>query len=191
VVEIAAKLDLQLGDFAKRPFRALSGGTKQKVLIALALAAEPSLLILDEPTGSLDARARERFLALCDRLPEDSTLLLCSHHFEEVRQLVDHVLVLEEGRLVYDDTAAAFLDASTTGVIEVRVEGEPAAAWLLDHGFRKGAGGWWTRTAGRSEKRELLAKLANELGSSLRDVSARDLERIELEPKRGADDGRG
>jgi len=187
VVSIAAELDLQLEDFARRPFRALSGGTKQKVLIALALASEPSLLILDEPTGSLDARGRERFLGLCDRLPDDATLLLCSHHFEEVRQLVDHVLVLDEGRLVYDGAATAFLDGSTTGVIEVRVEGERAVAWLVDHGFHQGGGGWWTRAAGRSEKSELLVKLANELGSSLRDVSARDLERIEVE---GADDGR-
>lgn len=191
VVEMASELDLDLADFARRPFRALSGGTKQKVLIALALAAEPSLLILDEPTGSLDARARERFLALCDRLPEHASLLLCSHHFEEVRQLVDHVLVLDEGRLVYDGAATAFLDGSTTGVIEVRVEGEQAAAWLLDHGFRKAAGGWWTRAAGRTEKSELLVKLANELGSSLRDLSARDLERIEVEPEQGARDGRG
>jgi len=190
VAGIASELDLELADFARRPFRALSGGTKQKVLIALALAAKPSLLILDEPTGSLDARARERFLALCDRLPKPTTLLLCSHHFEEVRQLVDHVLVLDEGRVVYDGAATAFLDGSTTGVIEVRVEGQRAAAWLQDHGFRPGAGGWWTRAAGRTEKSELLVKLTNELGSSLRDLSARDLERIELEPERGGRDGR-
>jgi ABC-type multidrug transport system ATPase subunit len=189
VAEIAGSLDLSLEELARRPFRALSGGTKQKLLIALALAAAPSLLILDEPTGSLDAQSRQRFLELCDRLPQGATLLLCSHHFEEVRQLVGHVLLLEEGRLVYDGASSAFLDASTTGVVEVRVEGEAAEGWLAQHGFRRGGGGWWTRSTGRAEKSELVIKLANELGSALRDVNARDLERIEM--RRGDGDGPG
>jgi ABC-type uncharacterized transport system ATPase subunit len=120
-------------------------------------------------------------------------VILCSHHFEEVRQLVEHVLALDEGRLVHDGAASEFLDRTNTGVIEVRVEGAAAAEWLAQHGFGRGAGGWWTRTTGRAEKSELLVKLANELGSALRDVNARDLERLELtpEPAPGEGDGDG
>jgi len=187
VVEVAASLDVPMPEVERRPFRALSGGTKQKLLIALALATEPALLILDEPTGSLDAQSRQAFLRLCDGLPSSATLLLCSHHFEEVRQLVDHVLVLDEGQLVYDGPVRGFLDRSTTGVIEVRVHGDAAECWLVENGFRRGGGGWWTRSAGRAEKSELLLKLANELGSAVRDVNARDLERIELSGSGGDD----
>src|SRR5262245_51582093 len=79
VTEVAAALDLELAAVAPRPFRSLSGGTKQKLLIALALAARASLLILDEPTGSLDASTRERVFGLFETLRPDATLLLCSH----------------------------------------------------------------------------------------------------------------
>src|SRR5690606_41210516 len=87
---VAARLDLDLAPIRARPFRNLSGGMKQKLLLAAAFAARPALLVLDEPTASLDARARERFHALCAELPAGTTLLLCSHRFEEIRHLADH-----------------------------------------------------------------------------------------------------
>ena len=70
---IATRLELRLADVAGRPFRSLSGGSKQKLLIALALAARPELLILDEPTASLDAEARGRFFELQRELAGDAT----------------------------------------------------------------------------------------------------------------------
>jgi ABC-2 type transport system ATP-binding protein len=76
---VARQLDLDLGVLERRAFSALSGGMKQKLLIALALGARASLLILDEPVGSLDAASRERFYSLLDALPSEVTLLLCSH----------------------------------------------------------------------------------------------------------------
>ena len=97
---IGGELGLDLEELAPQPFRSLSGGMRQKVLIALALASRASLLILDEPTGSLDARSRERFFELFGALAGDATVVLCSHRLEEVRQLVDHVLFLAEGRLI-------------------------------------------------------------------------------------------
>jgi ABC-2 type transport system ATP-binding protein len=115
VEKLGARLDLDLPSLAGRPFRGLSGGMKQKLLVALALASEPALLILDEPTGSLDARSRERFFGLFEELADDVTVILCSHRLEEVQQLVDHVLVLEEGRLVYDGHASGFLEMNSGG----------------------------------------------------------------------------
>jgi ABC-type multidrug transport system ATPase subunit len=180
VSEIAARLGLELGEIASRPFRSLSGGMKQKLLIALALAADAKLLILDEPTGSLDARTRERFFPLFEELAGDATVILCSHRLEEVRHLVDHVLMLDEGRLVYDGPAAALLDASTTSLVEVRAEGEAAALWLKSRGFRRGAGAWWVRAATPREKLTLLPELLNALDGSLRDFSVRDVESLEV-----------
>lgn len=184
-VEAAARrLGLELGPLTGRPFRRLSGGTKQKLLIALALAAEASLLILDEPTGSLDAATRERFFPLFDALDPETTLLLCSHRLEEVRQLVDHVLVLDEGRLVYDGPVGDFLDSSTTAVVEVCVEGEAACRWLEARGFRRGTGNWWLRTVSQTEKLALLPALAGELRGALRDLNVRDLEWLQLGSQR-------
>jgi ABC-2 type transport system ATP-binding protein len=103
----AAAIDLDLPALRRRPVRALSGGTKQKLLIALALAAPASLLIMDEPTASLDHEARNAFFRLFDERAAGATLLLCSHRLDEVRRLVDRVVVLEEGRIVLDAPVTA------------------------------------------------------------------------------------
>lgn len=100
--DVAAKSDLDLEGLRRRPVRALSGGMKQKLLIALALAAPVSLYIMDEPTASLDQGGRDAFFRLFDERAAGATLLLCSHRLDEVRRLVDRVVVLEEGRLVLD-----------------------------------------------------------------------------------------
>jgi ABC-type multidrug transport system ATPase subunit len=180
VARLAAAFELDLRALAPSPFRSLSGGTKQKLLIALAFAADASLLILDEPTGSLDARARERFFELFDAFAPEATLVLCSHRLDEIRPLVDHVLLLHEGRLAYDGPAAAFLAERALAALDVWVEGEAAAAWLSAHGFRKSPSGAWRRTATQAEKLVLLAELARELGPRIRNVNARDLEAVDL-----------
>jgi len=185
VEELAGRLDLDLGSLRRQPFRGLSGGTKQKILIALALASGASLLILDEPTGSLDAWSRERFPALLEDCAPGATVLFCSHRLGEVRQLVDHVLVLHEGRLVHDGPADAFLDSSTRGLLEVRAEGSAAARWLEGRGFRRGGGDWWLFSAAPAEKLGLLAELGPALGPALRDVIARDGEAQVPAPREG------
>lgn len=180
VARIAAQLELDVAAVAARPFRGLSGGMKQKLLVALALATRPDLLILDEPTGSLDARSRERLMPLVAEHAPGATLLLCSHRLEEVRQLVDHVLVLQEGRLVYDGPARDFLETSTRALVEVASQSEAAASWLLERGFRRVADHRWVRLAHRAEKRELLEALIKDLAPELEDVNVRDLEWLEV-----------
>ncbi len=180
VARVARDLDLDLAAVGRRPFRSLSGGTKQKLLIALALSSNATLLILDEPTGSLDARSREGFFALFDALAEDVTLVLCSHRLDEIRPLVDHVLWLEEGRVAYDGPAAGLLEHSTLAVIDVWADGEQAAAWLASRGFRRSPAGVWRRTLSHAEKMKLLPELIRELGPRLLNLCARDLEGLDL-----------
>ena len=100
--ETARAMGLDVQAVRGRPVRALSGGTRQKLLIALALAGPMSLLILDEPTASLDAGSREAFFRLSQARIGSGTLLLSSHRLEEVRRLVDRVVALEDGRVVLD-----------------------------------------------------------------------------------------
>ena len=179
VHDIAARLDLRLDDVAGRPFRSLSGGSKQKLLIALALAARPELLILDEPTASLDAEARGRFFELQRELAGDATLILCSHRLEEIRSLVDHVVALEEGRLVYDGDAASYLAQRVGSLLELRVTGE-TRGWLAEHGFAPGANGWWSRSVDREAKLALVPAALGALGADLVDLVVRDVDLIEL-----------
>jgi ABC-2 type transport system ATP-binding protein len=102
VSAVATRLSLDLEAIAERRVRDLSGGMKQKLLLALALAASASLLILDEPTGSLDAETRERFFPLLDACAGGASILLCSHRQEDVAGRVDRILELADGRVRYD-----------------------------------------------------------------------------------------
>lgn len=91
---------LELAPHVQKPVRDLSGGLKQRLALALALLADPPILVLDEPTSNLDIRARDEFLEfLHDLNKEGKTLVFSSHRLEEVKVLADRVLLLEGGRL--------------------------------------------------------------------------------------------
>ncbi|MBS1251828.1 MAG: putative ABC transporter binding protein NosD [Anaerolineales bacterium] len=92
--------DVGLAEHASKRVAALSGGMKQRLALGLALLANPPLLILDEPTSNLDARARDDFLdLLVDLKQQGKTMLFTSHRLEEVETLADRVLALEQGRV--------------------------------------------------------------------------------------------
>jgi zinc transport system ATP-binding protein len=88
---------------ADRPLRALSGGQQQRAFIAKALAGEPSLLVLDEPTTGVDVEAQEALAELLDRLHRELgvTVVYVSHEFGAVERFVER-LVLVRGRIVFD-----------------------------------------------------------------------------------------
>jgi zinc transport system ATP-binding protein len=92
-----------LRDRADVPLRTLSGGMQQRAFIAKALAGEPSLLVLDEPTTGVDAESQESLAALLDTLHSDLgvTILYVSHEFGAVERFVQR-LVLVRGSIVFD-----------------------------------------------------------------------------------------
>ncbi|MCB9876660.1 MAG: ABC transporter ATP-binding protein [Planctomycetes bacterium] len=179
IAAVAAELGVDLVALRRRPFRALSGGQRQKILAALVLSSGADLLLLDEPTASMDPKSRAVFFTLVERLPATSTILLCSHRLDEIRRLVDRVVVLEEGRLVWSGQAAGYLDEHAVAVVEVHAEGEQAYAWLGERGFLRGPTGWWSRTLPVRERAGLLRDLSRTLNGAVRDVTARDVERLE------------
>jgi ABC-type multidrug transport system ATPase subunit len=179
VTASAARLELDLPSLLARPLRGLSGGSKQKLLLALAFATPAELFVLDEPTASLDARARARFFERCAELPAGTSLLLCSHRLEEIHHLVNHVIALEEGRVAYDGPAADFLAARSVSVVSCLIDGEDAE-WLRAHGFAPGAPGWWARTVERHEKLALLGAAVTALAGRLRDLQVRELDTLEM-----------
>ncbi|MFO0727810.1 MAG: ABC transporter ATP-binding protein [Myxococcota bacterium] len=108
ISSVAARFDLSLSALAAKSFRSLSGGMKQKLLLSIAFASPAKLFVLDEPTASLDLRAREAFYAVFQELPAGVTTLLCSHRLEELASLAEEVVALEEGAIAYSGPAADY-----------------------------------------------------------------------------------
>ena len=100
---LAALRDLlQLGELMDREVTKLSAGQKTRVALAKALINEPSVLILDEPTASLDPDTGDWVRSLLEeyRAESGAAILLASHNMAEVERLADHVLMLKGGRIV-------------------------------------------------------------------------------------------
>ena len=91
--------------FYQSPFD-LSGGQKRRAAIAGVLAMKPEVLILDEPTAGLDPKGRDEILGQIKKLQEETgmTIILVSHSMEDVAEYVDRILVMNQGRVLYDDT---------------------------------------------------------------------------------------
>ncbi|MDV7341066.1 ABC transporter ATP-binding protein [Terasakiella sp. A23] len=100
--EIAQRMGLVIDEVASKPFIKLSGGQKQKLLIAMALGRPCDLMVFDEPTANLDPAARQ---VLFDLLAErsDKSMIISSHRLEEVAALVNRVVEMDRGRIVLDD----------------------------------------------------------------------------------------
>lgn len=94
---------VRLTDRAADSVGTLSGGQQRRVLIARALAGEPDILVLDEPTAGLDAESREVLAeTLAGLVAAGTTLLLVTHELGELRPLITRTVVVEHGRIAYD-----------------------------------------------------------------------------------------
>ena len=95
---------LSLGDVAGRRAKVLSGGYQRRLSIALALASDPEVLYLDEPTLGLDVLARRELWHLISRPRGEKTIVLTTHYLEEAEALSDRVGVMAGGHLLAVDT---------------------------------------------------------------------------------------
>ena len=113
VAELLATVGL--GDLLKRPARRLSAGEQQRLALARALAGDPAVLFLDEPTASLDpgaAQAVEAVIAAVSR--RGVKVMLSTHDLGEARRLAGDVVLLNRGRIVETGTAEAFFERPQT-----------------------------------------------------------------------------
>ena len=93
--------DLSLWDKRDSRIMALSGGMKRRVLIAKALAHEPRILFLDEPTAGVDVELRHEMWEMVRRLREHgTTIILTTHYIEEAEEMADRIGVIHQGELV-------------------------------------------------------------------------------------------
>lgn len=116
---IAGQLGLDVAAIADRQFVRLSGGMKQKILIAIALGRDARVLVMDEPAANLDPEARKIFFELLAGCQETATMLISSHRLDEVSALVNRVIEMDMGKVVLDDRVAD--DVSLSGVIACQI----------------------------------------------------------------------
>ena len=108
----ALAFELELEPFLHRPAGSLSAGQKTRVALAKGLINRPDVLLLDEPTASLDPDTGDKVRSWLERYREESgcTLLLASHNMTEVERLCDHVLMLKQGRVVAEGAPDVLLE---------------------------------------------------------------------------------
>jgi len=102
IVKFCGEMELDLSSNLNKPFHKLSGGMKQKFLIALAFGRASKAMIFDEPTANLDPSAREHFKTLLRKYAKDRSLIFISHRLDEVEGLVKRMICMDLGRIVDD-----------------------------------------------------------------------------------------
>ena len=117
---------------AKRKLKGYSGGMRQRLGVAQALAGDPRLLVVDEPTAGLDPEERLRFYHLLAELAQDRIVVLSTHIVEDVAVLCPHFLVIDDGRIVARTTPPAAQQAMAGKIYEGRVEREDLQALEAD-----------------------------------------------------------
>jgi zinc transport system ATP-binding protein len=127
--------EVELVDQRARPFSALSGGQRQRVLIARALMADPELLLLDEPTASLDVRSENEVYELLCRLNERMTIVLATHDLGVVNAYVKSVVCIKR-------TVAVHPTSELTGEMISELYGGEARLVRHDHRCAEGGHEW-------------------------------------------------
>ena len=128
-----ALYEVGLGEERFRPVGTMSTGQRQRVKLAVAIAHDPELVLLDEPTNGLDPMQRDQMLALVRKIGHELGLnvILCSHLLEEVERVSDAVVILDAGRVVRSGPLTE-LRRSDANELMVEVDGgEPEVARLV------------------------------------------------------------
>ena len=120
--------DLSLWDKRKTILKELSGGMKRRVMIAKALAHEPKLLFLDEPTAGVDVELRRDMWALVRRLRDDgTTIILTTHYIEEAEEMADRVGIINQGELILVEEKHALMEKLGRKILHLQLT-EPLSA---------------------------------------------------------------
>lgn len=181
-VTVRAKaLGLDISLERKKRFLDLSGGMKQKLLAAFALASSAPVLVCDEPTANLDPAARVSFFSQVAERPATSSVILCSHRLDEVRQLVGRVVELREGAVAHDGSVGDLLDDMRAFRVEVWLKdgAQAAAAFLVAQGFSAAGRDRYAAALTQAEKIATIEGLIRKHDSVLRDLSVFQVESLQ------------
>ncbi len=128
LVELLPRLDL--AGFERRALSEMSGGQRRRFDVALGLMHSPTLVFLDEPTTGLDPQSRANLWDHIRSLRDEQgvTIVLSTHYLDEADLLADRLLVMDDGRIVADDTPDALKARVAGDVVSISVEGDLTAA---------------------------------------------------------------
>jgi ABC-2 type transport system ATP-binding protein len=172
--------DLTLWDKRRDRIMTLSGGMKRRVLIAKALAHEPQVLFLDEPTAGVDVELRRAMWALVRSLRDSGvTIILTTHYIQEAEEMADRVGVISDGELILVEAKADLMKKLGTKQLTLQLE-EPLAAVPTELGdwnlVLKDGGGELEHTFHASEERTAIPRLLGrmaDLGIGFTDLNTR------------------
>ena len=128
-VERVLKL-CKIEHFRQRLIKNLSGGYQQRVAIAQAIVHHPALVVLDEPTNGLDPTQILDIRSLIKDIAKECTVILSTHILREVQAICDHVLMIEQGRLVFSGTMSEFDNYLSPNTLLVTWKNPPLAEEL-------------------------------------------------------------
>ncbi len=137
--ERASEVLRHVGLFEER-YRHMGGystGMKQRVKLAQALAHDPQLLFLDEPTNGLDPQGRDEMLDLVERTGHEFgiSIVMSSHLLSEIERVCDGLIVIDEGKLMRTGRIAELTDETAVLAVEVEWDADRLAAMLADRGL--------------------------------------------------------
>ena len=173
--------EYSLGEFLHQDTRKISGGQKQRLLLAMALINKPKIMFLDEPTTGLDPQSRRNLWERVRQVKADgTTILLTTHYMEEAYELCDEIAIMDHGRIIAHDAPDTLLaEHFDDVVVQINEEdippevGEPE----FDATYRNGNAHIVTADVNRTIEKMLALKIPLD---RLR-VRARDLEDLFLE----------
>lgn len=103
IMYYANEMKLNIKENLNKSFFKLSGGMKQKMLIAISLAKKSNIIIYDEPTANLDPQARDDFYRLLKQNEDDKILLFVTHRLDEVKEIVNRQIYMDLGKIISDE----------------------------------------------------------------------------------------
>ena len=164
-----------LGEERFRPVGSMSTGQRQRVKLASAIAHDPELVLLDEPTDGLDPMQRTEMLDLIRRLGTElgMRILVSSHHLEEVERICDAVVIVEGGEVVHAGTLADLRRGPEGLVVEVDERADELASLLAARGFEVTADGVVLLLGAADGVHDAVRDAVAELGVGLRRLGPR------------------
>lgn len=169
LVQLEEKRDARVGT--------LSGGQKQRLSVACALAGEPELLFLDEPTTGLDPQSRRQLWDLIEELRASGrTIILTTHYMDEAERLCDRVAIVDHGKVMALDTPRGLIRSlGADQVVEVELAGtEPDGDVFRDTpgvlGVRHDGRTWTLQVSAAHEAVPAILRTVDQLGTGLTEL---------------------
>jgi ABC-2 type transport system ATP-binding protein len=164
-----------LGEERFRPVATMSTGERQRVKLASAIAHDPALVLLDEPTDGLDPVQRGEMLALIRRIGTEfgMHIVVSSHHLEEVERICDAVVIVEGGAVVREGRLDDLRRGPEGLVVEVDDRAEELAALLEERGVTATVEGGALLVAGGEDVHDRVRDAVAQLGIGLRRLEPR------------------